>query len=99
MRAVTQEKWQAFIQQQSKSGLTITQFCKVNSISPTCFFKYRKILQATVIADTRTAFVKIQPPKASSSCNTIKIQYQDSTLSLPTTIEPVWIASLLKALV
>lgn len=98
MRIKTQEKWKSLIQQQSMSDLTIGQFCKVKSISPTCFFKYRKILQADNSANSRNAFVKVQPSTVTNSNATIKIQYQDSMLSLPTTLDPGWIAVLLKAL-
>jgi hypothetical protein len=52
----------------------------------------------SVNTDTRTAFVKLQPAKVSDSCDTIKIQYHNSTLSLPATIAPDWIANLLKTL-
>ena len=98
MRIETQNKWRTLIQQQSDGDLTISQFCKVKRISPTCFFKYRKILQTDTDAESRNAFVKIRSPKVTSRNEVIKIQYHHSTLSLPTTIAPDWIANLLKAL-
>lgn len=98
MRIETQKKWRTLIKQHADSNLSIGQFCKDKRISQACFFKYRKNLLTTVNTDTRTAFVKLQPAKVSDSCDTIKIQYHNSTLSLPATIAPDWIANLLKTL-
>ena len=100
MRHSTQQKWQALIQQQSTSNLTTTRFCKVKKISPFCFFKYRKIIQGQSAENDEGnhAFVKIQPLKAKNNPSLIKLQYHDSMVSLPSTLEPAWIASLLKAL-
>ncbi len=103
MKQDTLVKWQAIIQQQSDSGLPVSRFCKTNNLSITCFYKYKNELNKSAnpgVAElvANNYFVKIQPPKISNSGNTIKIQYQQSTLSLPTTLEPDWIANLLKAL-
>ncbi len=99
VRKETLKKWQALIQQQSDSGLPVTKFCKTNRLSITCFYKYKKILESETSPDTKSSFVKIQQPKVTSNGNVIKIQHHNTTLSLPTAIEPDWIASLLKALV
>lgn len=98
MRIETQEKWQTLIKQQSDSDITISQFCKDKHISPTCFFKYRQMFQATDTPASRNAFVKIQTPKVLASNEVIKIQYHSLTLSLPATLEPQWIANLIKSL-
>jgi len=103
MRKDTLTKWQAIIQQQSDSGLPVAKFCKTNRLSITCFYKYKKELNksanpGTTKPEANNSFVKIQPPKVPNGGNTIKIQYQQSTLNLPTTLTPDWIANLLKAL-
>jgi len=98
MRLETRKKWRTLIQQHAMSDLTISQFCKDNHISPTCFFKYRKILSSRAIAKDNKAFIKIQPPQTNNHPGTIQIQYQQTTLSLPSNLEAVWIANLLKAL-
>lgn len=103
MRKGTLIKWQDIIQQQLKSGLPVSRFCKTNSLSITCFYKYKKELNKSANPEaedpvTNNSFVKIQPPNVSNRGERIKIQYQQSTLSLPTTLEPDWIANLLKAL-
>jgi len=103
MRKDTLIKWQEIIQQQSKSGLPVSRFCKTNSLSITCFYKYKKELDKSANPGVENSvvnnpFVKIQPPKVTNGGDTIKIQYQQSTLSLPTTLKPDWIASLLKEL-
>ncbi|MCP4274065.1 MAG: hypothetical protein GY781_19255 [Gammaproteobacteria bacterium] len=103
MRKKTLKKWQAIIQQQSNSGLPVSRFCKTNRLSITCFYKYKKELSKSANSGSaepvaNNSFVKIQPPKISNSGERIKIQHQQSILSLPTTLEPDWIANLLKAL-
>jgi len=90
MRIETQKKWRTLIKQHTDSDSSIGMFCKDKRISQVCLFKYRKIILATVNTDTRTAFVKLQPAKVSDSCDMIKIQYHNSTLSLPATITPDW---------
>ncbi len=103
MRKKTLKKWQAIIQQQTNSGLSVSRFCKTNRMSITCFYKYKKELNKSANPEAEdsvanNSFVKIQPPKISNSGDMIKIQYQQSTLCLPTTLAPDWIANLLKAL-
>ncbi len=103
MRKDTLVKWQAIIQQQSDSGLSVSKFCKSNRLSITCFYKYKKELSKSANSGSaepvaNNSFVKIQQPKFSNTNESIKIQYQQSTLILPTTLEPDWIANLLKAL-
>jgi hypothetical protein len=93
MRIETQIKWRTLIKQHADSDLSIGQFYKDKRISQAFFFKYRKILLATVNTDTRTAFVKLQPAKVSDSCDTIKIQYYNSTLSLVFSVSPACLAS------
>jgi len=99
MRKKTLKKWKAIIQQQSDSGLPVSKFCKTNNLSATCFYKYKKELNKVDNPGAQSSFVKIRQPMAANSVDMIKIQYQQSTLSLPTTIEPDWLANLLKALV
>ncbi len=103
MRKDTLVKWQEIIEQQLDSGLPVTKFCKTNNLSITCFYKYKKELNKSANLGSsepvaNNPFIKIQPPKVSNSTDSIKIQYQQSTLSLPITLEPDWIANLLKAL-
>ncbi len=103
MRKITLIKWQAIIQQQSDSDLPVSSFCKTNCLSTTCFYKYKNEFNKYAnpgVAEpvVNISFVKIQQPKFSNTNESIKIQYQQSTLILPTTLEPDWIANLLKAL-
>ncbi len=98
MRTETIEKWQSLIQQQSVSALPVTQFCKLKQISLTCFYKYKNQFQTDIQAPMIKSFIKVQPPEVSNTMSVIKIQYQQATLSLPSNLEPMWIANLLKAL-
>jgi len=85
MRKGTLKKWKAIIQQQSMSGLPVSKFCKTNSLSITCFYKYKKELNKVANPGAKSSFVKIQQPMATNNVYMIKIQYQQSTLSLPKT--------------
>jgi len=98
MKTETLEKWQDLIQQQSMSELPITHFCKLKKISPTCFYKYKRQLKTNAQVRAKKAFIKVQSPETSNVTDVIKIQYQQTTLSLPSNLEAVWIANLLKAL-
>ena len=98
MKTETLEKWQALIQQQTISDLPIIQFCKLKQISPTCFYKYKNHLKTNTQASITKPFIKVKPPETSNRIDVIKIQYQQTTLSLPSNLEAVWVADLLKAL-
>ena len=98
MRKTTRIKWQGIIQQQSDSGLPVSTFCKNSRLSITCFYKYKNELKIYDNPETKSSFVKIQQPKITNSSDAIKFQYHQSTLHLPATLEPAWIAKLLKAL-
>ena len=98
MKAETLEKWQDLIQQQSLSDLPITHFCKLKKISPSCYYKYKSQLKTNTQASVKNTFIKVQPAETSNATNVIKIQYHQTTLSIPSNLEAVWIADLLKAL-
>jgi len=97
MRTETIEKWQTLIQQQAISDLPITRFCKEKQISPTCFYKYKSQLQTDTQSSIKKSFIKVQAPVMSNTSAAIKIQYQQTTLTLASTLEPMWLATLLKA--
>ena len=98
MKTKTLEKWQALIQQQEISDLPIIQFCKLKQISPTCFYKYKNHLKTNTQDNINKPFIKVQTPESSNTIDVIKIQYQQTILSLPSNLEAVWVADLLKAL-
>lgn len=98
MRTETIEKWQALIHQQAMSNLPVIHFCKEKQISPTCFYKYKSQLKIDTQSPVKKSFIKVQAPETSNNIGAIKIQYQQTILSLPSNLEPVWIANLLKAL-
>jgi len=66
MKKNTLIKWQAIIQQQSDSGLSVSKFCKTNRLGITCFYKYKKELHKSASSGSaypvaNNSFVKIQP--------------------------------------
>lgn len=56
MQLATQQKWTAFIEQQQESNLTIAQFCKQLSVSPSTFYQRKRELN--LLPNTDSSFIK-----------------------------------------
>jgi putative transposase len=56
MQLATQQKWAAFIEQQQESNLTIAQFCKQLSVSPSTFYQRKRELN--LLPNTSSSFIK-----------------------------------------
>jgi len=96
----SKEEWQSLFQQQAESDLSINAFCKERGLCASYFSKRRKKLQQSA-ADTTPSSIFI-PTKVSSPSSVGKgamvLSYQGYDLTLPTSINEVWLANLLKAL-
>ena len=91
-------EWQQLIEQQQRSGLSVSTFCKQHGLSSKTFYKRRPALgEAT---DSTERFVKIQRPStpAAATATTAVLQYHDSQLHLPAGVDAQWLAQLMQAL-
>lgn len=98
MKQKSKEEWQALIKLQRDGRLSIKGFCRQHSISTSCFYKHKKIINTSSKNGT-SQFIKVKPPVISkSSIESIKVQFQQTTINLPMNIESVWLATFVKAL-
>jgi len=99
MQLATQQKWAAFIEQQQNSSLTIEQFCKHQSISPSIFYQRKRELN--VQPNTRTPFIKItvtQQLEIETTCAPIILNLGKINLSLPAQTSADYIVSLINGI-
>lgn len=98
MKKRTQQAWQDLIKRQSQSGLSISDFCKQQKVSTSCFYKHKAILKIEP-APQANAFIKAEQPRQSSvKIEPIKVQYDKTQIHLPITIQAIWFAEFIKAL-
>jgi len=98
MKQKSKEEWRALIKLQRDGSLSIKGFCQQHNISTSCFYKNKKFLNVAK-GDSLSQFVKVKTPLLNRpSIESIKIQFQQSTINFPITIESVWLASFVKAL-
>ena len=99
MQLATQQKWAAFIEQQQNSSLTIEQFCKHQSISPSIFYQRKREL--SVLPNTRSSFIKAtvtQQLEIETTCAPIILNLGKINLSLPAQTSADYIVSLINGI-
>ncbi len=83
MKKRTQQAWQDLIKRQSQSGLSISDFCKQQKVSTSCFYKHKAILKVEAVPQAN-AFIKAERPRQSSVIiEPIKIQHGKTQIHLP----------------
>ena len=99
MKRRTKADWRALIEQQTKSDLSVAEFCKQHQIGATYFYKRKSELSKEGASKRVSPFVKVNQVKPGSSTNnTIKILHRNTRLSLPIQVSPDWLAQFIKAL-
>ncbi len=96
MKLTAKDKWTKLITEQQESGLTVAQFCRDNSLNSKSFYNWR----IKITPSEAPSFVKIQSASAPVpiSKNPIQLHFSNTSLSLPGTVSPAWVAALLKEL-
>lgn len=98
MQPNVKDKWVKLITAQQESDLTVAQFCCDNKINSKSFYNWRR--KITTPLET-LSFVKVQSTSAPAplSKNVIQLHFSNTSLSLPGSVSPTWLATLLKELV
>jgi len=92
----TREQWLKLFEEQAASGLTATEFCRRNEICLGYFFQRRRSLGWRGVGDTSRGFVELKSAEAAAGL--LDLRYGEATLSLPSTVSPRWVASLMRGL-
>ena len=99
MQSRTHQQWREVFKQQANSDLSVAAFCKEHGIGQSYFYKRKSDLAVKDNAGPTTPFIKVKPQaKNIAPTASIKLQYQQTRLHLPTTTSPSWLAEFLKAL-
>jgi len=94
----TQEQWRSLFTEQQASGLKINEFCRQNTLCPNYFSKRRKqLLNPEKKSTSSSPFVSVRPTTATES-STFSIHYEQTIMTLPITVSPDWLATLLQQL-
>jgi hypothetical protein len=96
MKQETLDRWQSIIDKQSNSGLSITDYCKRRNLSQTCFYKYKSALK-NQLPKSEPVFIKAQPAM-NHQAQAIRIEFNNTSINLPQSTQPDWLASFIKAL-
>ena len=94
----THQHWLDLIRQQPDSGLNIQDFCQVNNLAKSTFYKYRKQLT------TQTSFSKVTIQAEHTGLQEaiepthITLTLPVGELKLPPSTSPVYLAQLIKGL-
>jgi hypothetical protein len=95
--------WQQVIDAQAQSGLFIHQYCQINNISKSSFYKWRGRLKKSK-ATSQIQFaevISITPPKASSNnqqSQPLKIQFHQLSIEIPPGFDPATIHAVLETI-
>ena len=92
-------QWLELIEAFEQSGQSQVDFCAEHTLNPAYFSKRRGEL---LNADAAPAFVQVQPKLvktfAFDSGTSLMLRFQQAELTLPISVEPRWLAGLIKAL-
>ncbi len=95
-------QWKVLIQQQKSSGLSISGFCQQHGLTKSIFYKYKKAqCETSAPAVDDKPFIEVNKhssPKPPSSDSFYLLQFHQCYLTLPSAVEPAWVAQLIKAL-
>lgn len=99
MKRRTKNDWRELIKQQAASGLSVAEFCKQQTLGQTYFYKRKSDLNKPPKAHQKSGFIKVSNPLSNISTSpAIKVQYQQSQISLPESVSSLWLAEFIKAL-
>ncbi len=92
-------QWLELIEAFEQSGQTQVKFCAEHDLNPAYFSKRRGELLS---AHSEPAFVQVQTQSISTPAvnlgTSLTLSFQQTELTLPLSIEPRWLAGLIKAL-
>lgn len=95
------QDWLNLFEQQKQSGLTAVEFCRQQQINVQTYYTRRRDIK---LKRTSSKFVKVKREVTKVESYTeelsgnLLLQLGNAQLSLPTNINPHWVATVLKAL-
>lgn len=99
MKSRTQDEWRELFKQQASGDLSVAEFCQQHGIGQSYFYKRKSDLTVKKNKQLKPNFIKIKSQQSNpTSVYSIKLQHQQTRLSLPTHISPSWLAEFIKAL-
>lgn len=98
----TREQWQALIDEQQTSGLSISEYCRQHQIKLQSFYARRSALKkqspSATIAQP-TGFIKVATcttQNPTSPADAIYIKTQQATIQLPANTSPQWFGQFMR---
>ena len=92
-------QWLELIKVFEQSGQSQVEFCAEHNLNPAYFSKRRSELMQ---AQSEPAFVQVQSRSTCSSVvsfdTSLTLRFQQTELTLPLSVDPRWLASLIKTL-
>ena len=87
------QDWQALVTAQAASGLSAAAFCRDKGLNA----KYFSLRKTQLSKQTLPAFIPVQL-SAPISSDTIRVDWQESSVVLPISLSPIWVADFVKQL-
>ena len=98
MKQRSHQAWQDLVKLQAEGQLSILEFCKQQKISTSCFYKHKAIYRAQPPSTTKS-FIKAEfALQNNAKVEPIRIQHGKTRIHLPTSVQSLWLAELIKAL-
>jgi hypothetical protein len=95
----SQAQWQHLVAQQTHSGLNAAAFCRQQKLCRKSFYHYRKMMTETSTSLVAGRFIQVKAKPVPVPIATMAVlDYRQVRLQLPTGIDPIWVADLMKAL-
>jgi len=97
----SQQEWRQLFKQQQQSGLSAVEFCRQQHINIQTFYARRSDIR---LQHSQSKFVQVKreittvESQEFTATEQITLDYGAGQLSLPITVQPHWLAALMKAL-
>lgn len=93
---IPKERWLELLAEHEQSGLSVAAFCRSKDIIAKSFYNHSR--KARFAAENPQAFVRAQLVKNAPAPAGITLNHGKTQLTLPVSVSPTWLASLVQAL-
>ncbi len=92
-KQVQKEEWADRIRQRSESGLTVTEWCKQNSINPKTYYYHSRKIRKEICEQIPVLVMTV-----SEKCPTVKIHIGETVAEIPEGTSEQMITSVIRAI-
>lgn len=93
----SKQEWFALFEAHEKSGISAAEFCREHQLCAK-YFSLRKQQLGWALQQSRTFLPIVITPDTEGGKDSLELRWGEMGLSIPSTLSPLWVSQLMKAL-